>query len=317
MAQIPTKHFALAAALLISLAACGGGGSSSATSEDEQTASGGGGSPTVNPQTGSGSDNFVFNIDEAYRAATSTEFVELIELTIGRSVEALNAIPNVLNNTTVPVNYTQCGFANAFYSPSSRSITLCDELGFDAYGYFYDLIEEKNDDAIVTGLTRATNMMSFVTYHEIGHALDDISNLNAGGNFESVADAIAVVLSIQTGQPGASYDGGVFFLQDDRGSFADEHGSGIDRAGDILCWTLGSSARIIALLPELAGLFVEAGRDCVAEYASQYAFVSSLIPSIKDVPPVDSLSSRRTNALELFAERAKNQEFVIAQLKQN
>ncbi len=57
-----------------------------------------------------------------------------------------------------------------------------------------------------------------------------------------MADAIGVVLSVQTGQPLAVFDAGLFFFANTDVSFADKHGSGEDRAGDTFCWVLGSSS---------------------------------------------------------------------------
>lgn len=133
-------------------------------------------------------------------------------------------------------------------------------------------------------------MMSFVLYHEIGHALDDIIDLGVGGNFESVADAIGTVLSVRTGQPLAAIYGAQYFLQNTEGTFADVHNSCADRAGDLVCWTLGSSSRLAQAFAEISAGLVAAGRDCVAEYADQLDFVSRLIPNIRDVPPVTALS---------------------------
>jgi len=132
-------------------------------------------------------------------------------------------------------------------------------------------------------------MMSFVLYHEVGHALDDIRDLGVGGNFESVADAIATVLSVRTGQPLGAIDAALYFLQNVEGSFADVHSSGADRAGDIVCWTIGSSSRIADLFSTVAADLVATGRDCVGEYADQFEFVSNLIPNLRDLPPVASL----------------------------
>ena len=215
--------------------------------------------------------------------------MELIEQEIGRSVVALNAIPNVFNNMQLPVVYGSCGQANAFYSPADREITLCDELSGDAFNYFLTINDSDDDDAFGVALVEALGMMNFVLFHEVGHALDDIRDLGVGGNFESVADAIGTVFSVRTGQPLAPVFGALYFAQNTEGSFADVHNSGADRAGDLLCWTLGSSSRLTELFSDLASELVQGGRDCVAEYADQLDFVSRLVPGLLDIPPVTSL----------------------------
>ena len=95
--------------------------------------------------------------------------------------------------------------------------------------------------------------------------------------------------------------GGLFFLIDTEASFGDEHIGGADRAGDILCWTIGSSSRIAAIFPNTTALFNEGGRDCVGEYANQYQFVAQLIPFLNEVPPKDSLKISETEMEARFA----------------
>ena len=90
----------------------------------------------------------------------------------------------------------------------------------------------------------------------------------------------------------AAINGGLFFLTNTGGSFADEHGAGEDRAGDVLCWVVGSGQVVSETFPGLAETFINAGRDCVAEYANQREFVEGLVPNLSDVPPVVSARSR-------------------------
>jgi len=188
----------------------------------------------------------------------------------------------------VPVIYGECGFANAFYAPSERTIVLCDELWTVAFNYFNTLVEDSLTADLVA---QAYSMMTFVLYHEVGHAIDDISNVSIGGNSESAADAIGTVLSVRTGQPTAAINGAVFFLQNDSGSFADVHGSGVDRAGDIICWTIGGSPAVAEQLTSVAESLSEAGRDCVGEYADQEQFVANLVPNLADIPPITTTRS--------------------------
>lgn len=235
-------------------------------------------------------DSFSFIFDDDFRANNTDGFLELLEETIGKSVEPLNTIPNIFNNTQLPVFYGNCGFANAFYSPADREIVLCDELTETAFNFFVLVNEATGDDAFAQAILEATSMMTFVLYHEVGHALDDITGLAVGGNFESVADAIGTVLAVRTDQPLAPILGALFFLQNTEGSFADVHNSGADRAGDLLCWTLGSSSRLTETFSGIASDLVQSGRDCVSEYADQLEFVTQLIPNVRDLPPVGSLA---------------------------
>ena len=282
---------------LIGLSSCGGGGSS-------------GGGP-------SGDDpipNFSFTVDSDFVTESPEAYVTIVNDDIGGSVLPMNEIQNFFNNKTIPVTYRDCGEANAFYSPSERSITLCHELA--NLGYNYYLLQEseelEQETRQANAFFKAFAMMNFVMYHEMGHAMDDLRDLGTGGNFESVADAIAVVLSVQTSQPQAGMYGGLFFLIDTEASFGDEHIGGADRAGDILCWTIGSSSRIAAFFPDVTALFNEGGRDCVGEYANQYQFVSQLIPFLNEVPPKDSL---KISEAELEARFAGMDDIMVKALK--
>ena len=250
-------------------------------------------------------DNFVFQFDQAFIDGSNEDFLNFINTTVGGAVAPLNRIDNVFLNTTIPVIYAACGEANAFYAPTERLIVLCDELGELAFNYFLSFLDD-SDESTTFALEQATNTLVFVMYHEMGHALDDIRDLGVGGNFESVADAIGTVLSVQTGQPLAAIDGGFFFLSSTGGSFADEHGAGEDRAGDVLCWVVGSSSLVSAAFPDLAAQFTNVGRDCVGEYANQFQFVEQLIPNLRNIPPVASTRSRPTQAeLDHYAEMDK------------
>ena len=236
-------------------------------------------------------NSFRFVFDPDYIAARSEATLASDLAGVGRAIEPLNGIPNFLNNVEVPVIYGECGFANAFYAPSERTIVLCDELWSEAFNYFSSLDPESLP---AESVAQAYSMMTFVLYHEIGHAIDDISNVSIGGNSESAADAIGTVLSVQTGQPVAAINAAVFFLQNDNGSFADVHGSGLDRAGDIICWTVGGSPQVAAQLNTVTESLAAAGRDCVGEYADQFQFVANLVPNLADVRPITATRSAET-----------------------
>lgn len=239
--------------------------------------------------------NFEFQLDEDFLDTSSSAYIELIVEQIGGAITPLNSIDNVFMNRQVPVIYGDCEVANAFYLPQQRQILICDELAGLAFNYFESaLAEEESESANAFLLEQTFNMMTFIIYHEMGHALDDLRDLSVGGNFESVADAIAVVLSVQTGQPLAAIDAGQFFFFNENVSFADEHGSGEDRAGDIYCWAIGGSPILQTQFPDIASIFIDAGRDCVGEYANQFDFVSQLLPDLQEIPRRASLKRKRS-----------------------
>ncbi len=227
--------------------------------------------------------NFAFSVSSEIATQESQFYSDLVNQEIGGAVASLNRAPNFFNNIQVPVAYRTCGFANAFYLSTDKSITLCHELALAAFTQFRANDEDDAAETIDLARRQTLSMMVFVLYHEVGHAMDDILDLNVGGSVESVADAIGVVLSIQTQRPLAPLNAGLYFLNNDQGSFADEHDSGIDRSGRILCWTIGSSTEIADQLPLTTANFVNAGRDCPGEYADQVQFVSSFLPNLTSI----------------------------------
>ena len=237
-------------------------------------------------------DNFVFQFDQNYIDVTSESDLDFVSANINGAIAPLNSIDNVFFDSTVPVIYGNCGEPNAFYAPAQRFIGLCDELTMLTIDLFQQINADSetgavSDEVRAASVQQGFSSMAFVMYHEMGHALDDIRDLIAiGGNFESVADAIGAVLSVQTGQPEAAVFGGLFFLNTGGSSFTDEHGAGEDRAGDILCWVTGGSPALAAALPDLTATFAAGGRDCIAEYANQQQFVEALVPNFADVPVV-------------------------------
>lgn len=276
MQRISTaRRFISLVILSVMIVGCGGGGSGGGTSSQ----------PPVN--------NLAFSLDKNFVQQGSENYVSFVKDKLTPRIRLFNKISNVFNGVEIPVTYGKCGQANAFYSPSRRAVTLCDELTLDAFTYFAKLFDDGTSASSRLALDSAFDMVTFALYHEVGHALDDLGNLGVGGNFESVADAIGVVLSVKTQQPFVAIRGAQYFLgKGGGGSFADEHGSGIDRGGDILCWTLGSSSRLAAAFPEATAALAKAGRDCVGEYANQKEFVSQLAPALNNLPPIDSVRSR-------------------------
>lgn len=241
-------------------------------------------------------DNFRFAIDPSgVTPDTNQDYLNFVDTQFGGAVAPLNRVDNFFNGYTVPVSYQLCNnVANAFYDPNTRSVILCDELLVLGANVFIEFLELTLEDAIFSSAAALT----YTLYHEIGHSLDDIRGFSSAGNFESIADAIGVVLSVQTQQPEASILGATFLLAaSGDSSFVGVHGSGEDRAGDIFCWTIGSSSRIAAAFPELTQLFNDGGRDCVGEYATQYAAVSNLVPNLQNIPPRASVRNREADTI--------------------
>ena len=216
-------------------------------------------------------------------------------------VRPINAVSNVFGGRTLPVTYESCGEPNAFYSLGERRLILCEELVFLLRGFFFDSVFDGETDEEERGRLSnfaAFSSLAFVLYHEFAHALDDISGVAAGGNFESVADGIATVIAAETDQPFAVLYSALFFADNPEASLTDEHSSGTDRAGDLFCWVIGSDSRVAAALPDLAQALVDAGRDCTGEYFDQRDFVYGVAPSLRDLPPVSASGRRRLDEID-------------------
>ena len=173
--------------------------------------------------------------------------------------------------------YDECGITNAFYSPLTKSITLCDELVTELYEFFSG---RQGADRPA----QVANASVFIVFHEIGHALVDILNLSVLGNDESAADALGAVMAGETGRSFASIIGGLY-LSSDTASFGDEHNSGEDRFGDIVCWAIGSDSSLLfnSSLQSLTEPFIESNRDCVAEYAARRDSAIQAVPALANL----------------------------------
>jgi len=234
--------------------------------------------------------SFSFGVDPAFAESVSEGALEAIDRQFGRAVRVFDRIDNIFDGTTIPVTYSSCGEANAFYRPRFRDITLCNEFLDVMFTQFTSNQQGGTDEAARRAFTYALEAMTFTLYHEAGHALDDIRSVGTGGNFESVADTIGTVLSVSTDQPLGPIFAGLFFSMSAPATGSSGiHGNGLDRAYDLICWATGSSSRLAALVPEISAQLVGSGRDCTAEYADGQAFVQNLIPDLRQLPPAASV----------------------------
>ena len=230
--------------------------------------------------------NFTFAVGEAYRddPSTSPTFVARLEDFFGGALAPLQRLPGLLPRT-VSVVYDRCGTANAFNDGATDTITLCHELSEYAYELFSDgmAVEPSNDpEGDLEFLTnQVLSAMAFVLYHEIGHALDGQLELPLAGNVESNVDSIATVIAVETGKPLYAISGAALFYEQPP-SLAGVHGGGVDRGGDIACWTVGGdpSARAMLADAQITDIFGIAGRDCVSEYIGQRDTVRGWLPGL-------------------------------------
>ncbi len=213
-------------------------------------------------------------------AAVSTTRATQIERQLNPALQAFNAMLD-LPDGDIPIVVRRCGLSNAFYVPAAREIVLCTELLDASYDAMLNLYDQDAQRASRV----AGDVFTFFMFHEIAHALDDVLDLPIFGNVESAADAIATVLAAETGRPQIALFAAYLFTLSIDGSFGDVHHSGDDRAGDLVCWVLGSDPSLQNLegMEQLAQQFVDAGRDCTGEYGEQRSAVQRWIPAIDDI----------------------------------
>ena len=281
----------LALAACLALGACGGGASGGGGAQTgpaaRPAAQGAGGeapadAPSVADDAPAG-PNFRFVVGEAYRndPSTSAPFVAQLEGFFEGALAPLQRLPGLLPRT-VSVVYDRCGEANAFHYGATDRIVLCHELAEYAYGLFGSGPGSNDPEGDLRRDTLLVlSAMGFVLYHEIGHALDFQRGLPIAGNVESAVDSIATVIAVETGKPLYATAGAAVFGEEPP-SLAARHGGGLDRGGDIVCWTVGGDefARSQLVDPEIRDVFAAAGRDCIAEYAGQRDTVRLWLPGL-------------------------------------
>ena len=284
----------LALALGLALGACGGDGSEPPTSGTGEPRGEGVGDARPATDDEPLAPNFTFALGESYRSDPSVpaSFVARLEGFFEGALAPLQRLPGLLPRT-VSVVYDRCGEANAFHYGATDTVVLCHELAEYAYELFEPSPGSNDPEAdveLTVGLALST--MGFVLYHEIGHALDFQLGLPIAGNVESAMDSIATVIAVESGRPLDAIAGAAVFGQEPP-SLAARHGGGLDRGGDIACWTVGGdeAARSQLVNPEIRDIFTAAGRDCVAEYADQRDTVRGWLPGLSRLDATASAST--------------------------
>jgi len=187
-----------------------------------------------------------------------------------------------------------CGEPNALYvreGSDRRSIVICYEL--------VDLIVQQAEKAKGPDRRKklpeesrallAFGAVTFVTLHEMGHALIDILDLPITGREEDVADQIATFLSLHDLKDEEDHElalwtvvGGSWFFdmlsgQRLHSNLADEHSLDEQRLYNVACWTYGSDPRRYAGL----GPWFKGASDrllrCEAEHAQMHRALTKLI----------------------------------------
>jgi hypothetical protein len=154
---------------------------------------------------------------------------------------------------TLQIVFKECGFVNAFYMPTKRSITVCYELD-NAISSVIDSGYKNVSAEKAFGLKHGAFM--FIFFHEFGHAVIDMEKLPILGGEEDAADRFAatILLSLpnasRTGLAREAIEGGLAFFGArkrssifdglKRRNWADEHPMNEQRLFNLLCLAYGS-----------------------------------------------------------------------------
>ncbi|MBI4153002.1 DUF4344 domain-containing metallopeptidase [Candidatus Woesearchaeota archaeon] len=190
----------------------------------------------------------------------------------------------------LPTILEDCDEQNAFYSPETKSITICYEIVDDIYnvfeqdGYQGEELEKQTIDATV-----------FIFYHELGHALIDLLDLPTTGKEEDSVDQLATIMLTTADDDQAALDGAYYFLllgqasEGEELALWDEHSLDQQRFYNIACWVYGKDAEAHSYLIEEGFLPEERGQSCESEYDKVYdSWARLLEPYIVDAEEDDA-----------------------------
>ena len=185
----------------------------------------------------------------------------------------------------------ECGFVNAFYDYDTSQIVICYELVDDVFETWYIFNE---DDSGSVG-DYSYNVLTYIFYHEMAHAIIYVYDLPITGLEENVADQFAVILlsytpDLETGDYSLGhdmlYDVGTYYLYEDEywnvmcpelaetsdeeelcyGSYWGVHNLDIQRFYNISCYAYGADPEYNQDLIEDEWLPEDRALNCEYEY---------------------------------------------------
>ncbi|WP_316505395.1 DUF4344 domain-containing metallopeptidase [Nitrosopumilus sp.] len=177
----------------------------------------------------------------------STEYLELQR-------EFLNELFNLPYN--IEILAMECGETNMFYDWDIKQIILCYEFVDQVY-YDFTTYYENNPDPAVTEddiLIMTYDVVDFIFFHEVGHALIDVYELPITGLEENIADQFATLsVFFYEDDPNSKFIisqdilynvGTWFFIQTNYNyeqAYWDVHNLAIQRFYNISCYAYGNS----------------------------------------------------------------------------
>ncbi len=223
-----------------------------------------------------------------YEDATSPEAVTGRDLM--RNDHLLEDLAEGINQSLklpvdVPLIGKECGEANAFWSPSDKSMTICYEDAAEALKIY-------TDDGDADPRASAINSEIATFYHETGHMAIDLYQLPITGREEDVADQLAAYVLLTPGDDGKIDPASVQAVKDfarefrgysdsngeiDEGQLADTHSLDKTRMYNLECWVYGADPVGNADLVSDGALPQDRAEGCQDEYEKLSDAWSSLL----------------------------------------
>lgn len=193
--------------------------------------------------------------------------------------QLLEAFADDINQTLnlpydVQLHGSQCDEANAFWSESENTITICYEDASNSQRIFTEAGDPDPDAA-------AINAEYATFYHEVGHMAISVYDLPVTGREEDVADQLAAYILLTPGDDGQTDPESVQAVKDfarvfdasgegttevDPGALADEHSLDMQRVYNLNCWIYGSDPDANADLVTSGELPEDRANGCQAEW---------------------------------------------------
>ncbi len=186
-------------------------------------------------------------------------------------------------NKDITISSRDCGTVNAFYSPTNSEIVMCTEMYIALLSYYMRQVPD-------SGTAQAYALLGFLFIfgHELGHALIDNYQLPVLGKQEDAADAMSVVLWMETASSadekaaavGLVLLGAQFMLDLTKDSpYYGEHTPGPGRMANLVCWAGGAypAALSNSYYANIYNTMIQSGRNCPAEYEEKRRSIEQLL----------------------------------------
>jgi hypothetical protein len=182
----------------------------------------------------------------------------------------------------------QCGQVNAFYSPSSRSLTICYELVAEIID---SAPQNVSEDGFITRQAAIIGNLIGVLLHEGGHMLFDMLDVPVFGREEDAADQTASFIALQFNKDVARtiVKGFVYFWAREKDPavsasmsvWSDEHGMASQRMYSALCLAYGGDPQMFQEFIDRGWLPKKRADHCDQEFTQlKLAFADTVLPFI-------------------------------------